>query len=70
MINAVFIEDNEIFVVIYHTKLMCMIHFVYSFVQKKIRTSPVKTQLIQKTKNYPCNTFYDNEKSRVYIFYR
>jgi hypothetical protein len=69
MIETCFI-DNNIFVNLFHTKTLCMYHFTYNFLSQKIITEPVKTQLDHCTVNFPIRTFYDDEKDRVYCFFR
>ena len=70
MMNTVFTDSSNIFINVFHTKTLTMWHFSYNFLQKKIIGDPVKTQLEYCTINFPFKSFYDDDKDRVYIFYR
>ena len=69
MIESCFL-DNTIFVNLFHTRTLTMYHFSYNYLQQKIIGDPQKTQLDHCTINFPIKSFYDDEKERIYCFFR
>ena len=68
-ITSTFINDDRIFVVLYHTKQFMHYHFIYSIKQKKIVSNVVNHKMPELLKNFPYKTFY-NQDDEVYTFYR
>jgi len=70
MIETCFLDNNQIFINVFHTKSLCMYHMTYNFLQGKLIGDAVQTQLAYCTINFPIKSFYDEEKDQVYMFYR
>ena len=70
MMGAAFIEYNNIFVNVFYTKSQTMHICKYSFLHKKLVDEPILMRMEQSSRNFPLNTFYDDERNHVYIFYR
>ena len=70
IINACFINDENIFVNLFHKSTETNWHFKYSYKERTILGEAVATQLNCSQLNFPINNFYDFERESVYCFYR
>ena len=70
-INIDFIDDQSMFVSLFHNKSLTHWHFIYNFREKKIQGEPVSFVMEKSSKeNYPINSYYNNKKKEFYVFYR
>ena len=70
IINACFINDENIFVNLFHKSTETNWHFKYSYKDQSIIGQAVATHLNCSQLNFPINNFYDFEHDQVYCFYR
>ena len=70
MMNACFINDDNIFINVYHTHTFTMWHFIYSFKEKKMLSKAYKTYISEATLNFPITSFFNSKRNLVHIFFR
>jgi len=65
-----FITDTQLFVNVFHNKLLCHYHFIYDTKKNEIVSAIQQMEIDCSRKNFPQKCFYNAEKSQIYIFYR
>ena len=70
MINTCFVNDDRIFVSLFHKMTLTHWHFFYSHKDMMIVGKPFQLKIDCSELNFPYDTFYDNLRQNVYIFYR
>ena len=71
-ITCCFIDDETIFVALFHNYTRTHYHFIYDCKRKCIldNREPVKMVLDCTRKNFPYKCFYSEENQQIYCFYR
>lgn len=70
-ITCAFINNDKIFVDLFHNFDLKHYHFIYDLKAKNIVGKPVEFVIPDSTKkNFPYNCFYNDEKNEIYSFYR
>ena len=68
-ITCCFINQNELFVSLYHNHQRMHYHFIYDLDIRAISGNVATKQLTSRS-NFPCNAFYNDDKNEIYCFYR
>ena len=70
MINAVFIQEEIIFVALFQSEETTHWHFFYSIKYDKMIGEPIATKLNCSTENFLFTTFYNPKLQEFYCIYR
>jgi hypothetical protein len=65
-----FIDDNQLFVALYHNFIDMHFHFIYDIKKACVVGEPVSIKMNSNKKNFPYKAFYNDELREVYLFYR
>jgi hypothetical protein len=68
-IICTFINDDLIFVALFHNSSLVHHHFFYHVTERKI-TGYQQVKLDTNSKNFPFKCFYNADLNEVYLFYR
>ena len=70
-IVAAFINQNRIFVALFHNTSLTHYHFVFNVSDNKIEGKAVLFKIEgSSVENYPLKAFYNEDKDELYCFYR
>ena len=69
-INCCFINDEMLFINLFHNFSKTHYHFFFNFKQNKLVGNVVSVKLGSSKKNFPYKSFYNEELDEVYSFYR
>ena len=71
MVTACFVKDDDIYISVFHRKLIKQYDFIYSYKEKKVMTEVSATDVKVSTMlNFSIKSFYNPELEEVYTFYR
>lgn len=65
-----FLDEERVFVVIFHNASLTHYHFVYSTKTGQMESKSVKIELGGHKKNFPYDSFYNPDRKEIYVFYR
>jgi hypothetical protein len=65
-----FIDDNRLFIALFHNKTQMHYHFIYNDSRKKVEGEVVSMKMDCTSKNFPYKVFANDENNESYIFYR
>jgi len=69
-INCTFVNDNIIYVNLFHTYTLCHHHFFYDRKSREIHLHTKKVLVGSNNKNFPFKCFINEDECEVYSFYR
>ena len=70
-IDCCFINDDLLFINLFHNKLVEHHHFFYYWKEKRIvRHTKLSMKGLSSPKNFPTKCFYNTEYNEIYTFYR
>lgn len=74
MMDACFIQNQNLFVNVFHNSLHRVYTFRYSILQKRIVNGTIKQFDMEKksgsSRNFPIGTFFDEKLGKVFFFFR
>ncbi len=69
-VNACFIDDNTLYICLYHNSSFTHHHFIWNLTSKSTKGKPVSILMEESKKNFPYKSFYNDVKNEIYTFYR
>lgn len=70
LINAVFVDESSLFVICYDHLTKQIWYFTYNIIKKQFKMEPQKLAIQCSTNNFPINSFYDQSRELVHVFFR
>ena len=71
MVTACFVKDDDIYISVFHRKLIKQYNFIYSYKEQQIVKAISITDVNASTMlNFSIKSFYNSELQEVYTFYR
>jgi hypothetical protein len=71
MVTACFVKDDDIYISVFHRKLIKQYNFIYSYKEQQIVKEVSTTDVNASTMlNFSIKSFYNTDLQEVYTFYR
>lgn len=69
-INTVFINDEKLYVCLFHNHTLMHYHFFYSLRDRMIIGNVISFKVGISKRNFPQKSFYNTDRGEIYTFYR